>query len=100
MTMLRTSSHPLNIEIGRYAGTPSQMRCCSHCTVAIEDELHFLAFCPKYKELRLQLFSRLGTTYDDIAGKEDTAILHYFLDPVPDQACLFGKYIYECLECR
>jgi hypothetical protein len=100
MTMLRTSSHPLNIEVGRYSGTPSQMRFCNYCTDEIEDELHFLAFCPKYKELRLQLLSRLGDKYDVIVGKEDTVILQYFLDPLPDQASLFGKYIYECLECR
>jgi hypothetical protein len=76
------------------------MRFCNYCTDEIEDELHFLAFCPKYKELLLQLLSRLGDKYGVIVGKEDTVILQYFLDPLPDQASLFGKYIYECLECR
>jgi hypothetical protein len=76
------------------------MRLCNYCTDVVEDELHFLAFCPTYKELRLHLLSRLGDTYDVIVGREDTGSHQYVLDPLPDQASLFGKYIYECLECR
>ena len=45
MTMLRTSSHQLQIEIGRYTipKTPINDRTCKNCNLnSVEDELHFL----------------------------------------------------------
>jgi hypothetical protein len=47
-TKLRTSSHRLQIELGRYQGVP---RMCTKCSSnVIEDELHFLFECSKYDE--------------------------------------------------
>ena len=70
---IRSSSHRLNIESGRY-GTKSMSlhnRCCPTCTdqdaleyitalpgqhdPIIEDERHVLEVCPLYKDIRLQL---------------------------------------------
>ena len=42
-TKLRTSSHRLQIELGRYQGVPRHNRVCTKCSSnVIEDELHFL----------------------------------------------------------
>ena len=48
----RASSHNLMIEKGRHMNLPRELRYCIHCTNAIEDEVHFLLYCPLYTELR------------------------------------------------
>ena len=53
ITKIRSSSHPLEIERGRYTKpkTPRSNRLCSRCKV-IEDERHFILDCTLYKEER------------------------------------------------
>ena len=70
ITRLRTGSHFLNIERGRWTRlvTPVELRTCSYCaptstassspgsmpplTTPIDDEYHFLMNCSKFKNLR------------------------------------------------
>ena len=56
ITKMRFSSHPLEIESGRYTKpkTPRSNRLCSRCKV-IEDERHFILDCALYKEERHML---------------------------------------------
>ena len=55
-TRLRTSSHRLNIELGRYQGIPRHDRLCNKCSAnVVEDELHFLLECSKFTEDRKQM---------------------------------------------
>ena len=55
---LRTRSHQLNIETGRYHSIPRQMRQCELClsqmqsTGPIENEIHMLYKCKLVEELR------------------------------------------------
>ena len=57
MSRFRISSHSLNIETGRYDGTPRKNRICKLCTMnKVEDEYHFLLVCPHYRELRSKYF--------------------------------------------
>ena len=64
---LRTSSHQLNIETGRYHNIPRQMRQCEFClsqmqsTRPIEDEIHMLYKCKLVEELRRNVLPRLTT---------------------------------------
>ena len=44
MGKLRTSSHSLQVEMGRRTGTSRERRLCK-CGVDIEDEKHFLSEC-------------------------------------------------------
>ena len=60
MTKLRTSSHSLEIERGRWNDdSDREDRVCHFCKVngenKVEDEAHFLIDCPQYKELRDKL---------------------------------------------
>ena len=48
---LRTSNHDLKIEKGRHLNIPREKRLCLQCN-EIEDEIHFLDTCKKYKEIR------------------------------------------------
>lgn len=55
LTRLRTSSHNLAIETGRYDGTPREMRVCQSCTMnVVEDEYHFSLVCPRYRALHIK----------------------------------------------
>jgi len=46
ITKLRTSSHKLEIETGRYNNIPRDQRICKNCTLnKIEDEYHLLFEC-------------------------------------------------------
>ena len=54
LSRLRTSSHRLEVEVGRWAKpekVPLERRICSTCNV-LEDEHHFVIECSRYTELR------------------------------------------------
>ena len=48
---LRTSSHNLQVEMGRRTATPRENRLC-HCGAEVENERHFLLECQRYAEIR------------------------------------------------
>jgi len=57
---LRVSNHKLMIETGRYNQTPHDKRLCPVCdSNAIEDEIHFLCYCPKCFKLRNEFFAQI-----------------------------------------
>ena len=57
MTKLRSSSHILEIERGRYTKPKTEIsnRLCPVCKV-VKDEVHFLIDCKLYNQERAQLF--------------------------------------------
>ena len=60
LARLRTSSHHLEIERGRYTipKTPVELRLCKQCDQGVvEDEIHFVIACKKYKLLRENMFN-------------------------------------------
>ena len=59
LSTFRLSSHKLEIERGRYDGTPVDERICKLCsTNTIEDENHFLTQCNFYNVIRGSFFSK------------------------------------------
>ena len=54
LVSFRSSSHKLMVEKGRHINLPRELRYCIHCVDTIEDEAHFLIFCPLYADLRLK----------------------------------------------
>ena len=84
---LRTSSHKLHIETGRYNKTPKILRICPTCCLetkedlelltvlpmceldlAIEDEMHFLKDCHLYDEIRQKSSEALQTAIKQDIG--------------------------------
>ena len=61
-TKLRISSHPLEIEKGRYSRpkVPAENRLCKFCNSSIvETEKHFLLECTLYDKIRINLYDTL-----------------------------------------
>ena len=60
LTRLRTSSHTLKIERGRYTipKTPVSDRLCRTCNVT-EDEIHFLLNYVEYGKMRDDLYAKV-----------------------------------------
>ena len=70
MARLRLSCHPLRIETGRYNRPylSAPHRYCYFCMhnchySVVEDELHFMCFCPLYDSLREFLYYRIKCKY-------------------------------------
>ena len=60
LVKLRVSNHKLMIETGRFNQTPHDKRLCPVCdSNEIEDEIHFLCYCPKYFKLRNEFFAQI-----------------------------------------
>ena len=60
ISRLLCGSLKLQIEVGRYSGTPREERYCELCkTGAVEDELHFLFDCVSSQDLRQDLYNKL-----------------------------------------
>ena len=57
LAQFRCGILPLEIEVGRYRNEELSNRICRLCSSAIEDEIHFLCECPKYNDLRNNLYT-------------------------------------------
>ena len=100
ITKLRLGKLPLQIEKGRHTKpkTPLEKRICSYCnTNSIEDELHFIIYCPFYDEERKFLMNIISSkicidhkdTFVNIMCNNDVTVLFSL-----------GKYIQKCLKKR
>ena len=103
ITKLRTSSHNLMIEKGRYLNLNREERLCPFCpNKIIEDEIHFLFICPLYKQLRNDFFTymsiqcQLELTHLSITDKiaaifqQNNSKIHFLL----------GTFVSKCFEYR
>ena len=52
LAKIRTYSHNLEIEVGRRSGCHTAERICKLCRLDIEDEAHFILYCPVLHGLR------------------------------------------------
>ena len=53
VTRFRVSNHRLPIELLRYTGIDRKQRMCHKCYAnVIGDEIHYLIFCPSFKNQR------------------------------------------------
>ena len=100
----RISTHKLEIEVGRYKKPipkPAEERICRQCSSGeVEDEVHFMFTCEKYRDLMSDFLSKIeqlgftGST-NGVEGLRD-------LFQLDDPAALFniGVYITRCMEMR
>jgi hypothetical protein len=61
LTKLRISAHRLHIKTGRHQGIPPHQRLWGQCDSGeVEDDIHFLLCCSKFREERQQLFRTIS----------------------------------------
>ncbi len=76
---LRTGILPLAIEIGRFYSVPEEERLRSVCDLnVVEDELHFLFYCPLGDEARQILFQKMQDVKSELFWTEDEVKLEWF----------------------
>ena len=74
---LRCGILPLAIETGRFHAIPEEDRKCHLCDLReVENEMHFLFYCPFFHELRAKLFFKL-TESPDLFSMSDECRLSY-----------------------
>ena len=56
---LRSGTNSLEIEKGRHSGKSVDERVCRLCLSEVEDEEHFLGYCPSLEADRQQIFSKI-----------------------------------------
>lgn len=81
---IRTSSHQLEIEFGRFRGIPPESRICKLCGIEPETELHYICHCTVYYEIR----GRFHCLFREGFGPLDRVMQYQ------DQRCL-GLYLLE-----
>ena len=81
---IRTSSHQLEIEFGRFQGIPPEDRLCKLCGTEPEIELHYVCHCTVYYEIR----GRFHCLFKEGFGPLDRVMKY------EDQRCL-GLYLLE-----
>ena len=75
-TRLRTNSHFLEIERGRYVNKNECDRLCSLCKT-VENEFHFVMVCPLYEDLRYDFLSEI-----------------YYMFPFLQQYSLYEQFLF------
>ncbi|XP_048743557.2 uncharacterized protein LOC125656974 [Ostrea edulis] len=95
MSQFRCGILPLRIETGRYYGEPAVERICLLCSLnCVEDEIHFLLYCPLYSKLRTTLFENTGF---DQMSMSDVEVLRMLITNYPRQ---LAKYLYSSFSLR
>ena len=102
VAQLRTSSHTLAIELGRYARPKVQIcdRTCNVCGI-LEDEAHFLIRCSLYKREREVLFSNVLKIHPGFSDMSDENKFVFLLENTDQQVLTWvGKFIYKSFKIR
>ena len=78
---LRMGCLPLEVETGRYTGTPYEQKICKLCRSAPEDQEHFLLICPALADLRSTLFNKASRLHPDFLATPTAEKISYLLCP-------------------
>ena len=103
---LRISAHDLHIESGRYkkpTKTPVEERTCKLCDLhEIEDEKHFILFCPRYNDLRNDLYEKLNlfTSFNTLCDNDKFNFIMSCLNGDTEIIHLIINYVNKCFDLR
>ena len=98
MTQLRTSSHTLAIEYGRYTRPKTKLedRYCLFCPHILEDEKHFLVECIVNKTERDILFSKVEHLFQTFSYLDNEEKFLFLLNSKDQQVLTWvGKFRYN-----
>ena len=97
LSKLRLSNHKLNIETGRFLHLDKRERFCPFCENIIENEIHFVISCPKYKILREPLFSNLNEQIKNFSTLSDKQKFICILTNPNEKV---GRFVRKIMEIR
>jgi hypothetical protein len=102
ITRLRTSSHDLEIEKGRYLKIKEAERICKQCkTGEVEDECHFLIKCEAYSDERQALFKSISMQCNNFNKLSDHDKFNWLMvNESPNICCWVAKFTYTCFNKR
>ena len=101
VTRLRTSSHKLNIEVGRHRNIPVNERKCQQCDLnQVEDEHHFIFKCSKYENHRREFMTQCQMVTNNFNLLTDEEKLYYIFNSDPDMLKIFGCFVSKSFELR
>ena len=77
---VRNGANCLEIERGRWANIPKELRLCRYCDLKTpETELHFVTSCPRYHLLRIKLFKLISEFSDGKWRLDERPVEYQFL---------------------
>jgi len=89
VTKFRLSNHKLMIEVGRHQGMDVNERFCPFCTHSIENELHFLFYCPTYHAQRTNFLNPISSQIRNFTLLPDTRKLELIMCSMDQNICNF-----------
>ena len=101
LTRIRTSSHNLTVETGRYVRPkiPIEERLCTECGM-LEDERHFLLKCSRYDNERDYLWNKVNDLCPNFITLSDHDKFIYLMTAEREVACATAKFCHLALEKR
>ena len=99
-TRLRTNSHFLEIERGRYTDKPQCDRLCAVCKI-VENEFHFVMVCPLYSDLRHEFLQECNNMFPFLLQYSPYEQFLFFMGfDDCNLHCLFSKLIGRAFDIR
>ena len=97
VTKFRLSNHKLMIEAGRMKKLNSDERFCPFCPKMIEDELHFVLYCPVYSPKRTSLVDPIINQLHNARALTDRQKFEFIMCNMDINLC---KYISNSMDVR
>ncbi len=107
LAKLRLSAHNLQIEAGRFGikKTPRNERFCLYCKkfndFKVEDETHFITYCPLYNEERKRMLDVIHNKFPSTEQLNGQSLLIWLMSQEePNIILLLGKFCKISIESR
>ena len=85
----RLSNHKLMIEVGRHQKIDAEQRFCPFCPNAVEDEFHFLLYCPTYNIQRSAFLDPIASIIHNFSLLPDSQKFELVMSHMDPDLCSF-----------
>ena len=85
----RLSNHKLMIEVGRHQKIDAEQRFCPFCPDAVEDEFHFLLYCPTYNIQRSAFLDPITSIIHNFSMLPDSQKFELVMSHMDPDLCCF-----------